>query len=662
MQFLRLLTLLVSSYFFFFINFSSSLNPDGLSLLALKSAILRDPTRVMTSWSESDPTPCHWPGIICTHGRVTSLVLSGRRLSGYIPSKLGLLDSLIKLDLARNNFSKPVPTRLFNAVNLRYIDLSHNSISGPIPAQIQSLKNLTHIDFSSNLLNGSLPQSLTQLGSLVGTLNLSYNSFSGEIPPSYGRFPVFVSLDLGHNNLTGKIPQIGSLLNQGPTAFAGNSELCGFPLQKLCKDEGTNPKLVAPKPEGSQILPKKPNPSFIDKDGRKNKPITGSVTVSLISGVSIVIGAVSISVWLIRRKLSSTVSTPEKNNTAAPLDDAADEEEKEGKFVVMDEGFELELEDLLRASAYVVGKSRSGIVYRVVAGMGSGTVAATFTSSTVVAVRRLSDGDATWRRKDFENEVEAISRVQHPNIVRLRAYYYAEDERLLITDYIRNGSLYSALHGGPSNTLPSLSWPERLLIAQGTARGLMYIHEYSPRKYVHGNLKSTKILLDDELLPRISGFGLTRLVSGYSKLIGSLSATRQSLDQTYLTSATTVTRITAPTVAYLAPEARASSGCKLSQKCDVYSFGVVLMELLTGRLPNASSKNNGEELVRVVRNWVKEEKPLSEILDPEILNKGHADKQVIAAIHVALNCTEMDPEVRPRMRSVSESLGRIKSD
>ncbi|KAG7566092.1 Leucine-rich repeat-containing N-terminal plant-type [Arabidopsis suecica] len=660
MQFLRLLSLLLSSHFFFFISFSSSLNPDGLSLLALKSAIFKDPTRVMTSWSESDPTPCHWPGIICTHGRVTSLILSGRRLSGYIPSELGLLNSLIKLDLARNNFSKPVPTRLFNAVNLRYIDLSHNSISGPIPAQIRDLKNLTHIDFSSNLLNGSLPESLTLLGSLVGTLNLSYNRFSGEIPPSYGRFPVFVSLDLGHNNLTGKLPQIGSLLNQGPTAFAGNSDLCGFPLQKLCKEETTNPKLVAPKPEGSLILPKRPNPSFIDKDGRKNKPITGSVTVSLISGVSIVIGAVSISVWLIRRKLSSAESKSEKKNTAAPLDDA-EEEDQEGKFVVIDEGFELELEDLLRASAYVVGKSRSGIVYRVVAGMGSGTVAATYTSSTVVAVRRLSDGDATWRRKDFENEVEAIGRVQHPNIVRLRAYYYAEDERLLITDYIRNGSLYSALHGGPSNTLPSLSWPERLLIAQGTARGLMYIHEYSPRKYVHGNLKSTKILLDDELQPRISGFGLTRLVSGYSKLTGSLSAIRQSLDQTYLTPATTVTRITAPSVAYLAPEARASSGCKLSQKCDVYSFGVVLMELLTGRLPNASYKNNGEELVHVVRNWVKEEKPLAEILDPEILNKGHADKQVIAAIHVALNCTEMDPEVRPRMRSVSESLGRIKS-
>lgn len=406
MQFLQLL---VSSFLFHFITLSSSLNHDGLSLLALKSAVTHDPTRAMTSWSESDQTPCHWPGITCTRGRVTSLVLSGRRLSGYIPSELGLLDSLTRLELSRNNFSKPVPARLFDAVNLRYIDLSHNSISGPVPAQIKALKNLTHLDVSSNLLNGSLPEPLTQLGSLVGTLNLSYNRFSGEIPPSYGRFPVFVSLDLGHNNLTGKIPQTGSLLNQGPTAFAGNSDLCGFPLQKLCGE----PKLVAPKPEGSQILNRKPNRVL----ERKNKPVTGTVTVSLITGFSVVIGVVSLSVWLIKRKQSSGGCKSE--NTAATT--AAPEEEEEGKLVAMDEGFELELEDLLRASAYVVGKSRSGIVYRVVSGMGSGTVAATFSTSTVVAVRRLSDGDATWRRRDFENEVEAIGRVHHPNIVRLRA-------------------------------------------------------------------------------------------------------------------------------------------------------------------------------------------------------------------------------------------------
>lgn len=209
--------------------------------------------------------------------------------------------------------------------------------------------------------------------------------------------------------------------------------------------------------------------------------------------------------------------------------------------------------------------------------------------------------------------------------------------------------------GGPSNTRAPLSWTERLHIAQGTARGLTYIHEYSSRKHVHGNLKSSKILLDDELLPHISGFGLTRLVQGYPKLPDHSLSTNNV--QSF------ATRFSAPQAAYLAPEARASSsGYKSSQKGDVYSFGVILLELLTGRLPDgSSSENEGEELVSVVRKWHKEGRSLAEILDPKVLQHELADKQAIAAIRAALNCTDMDPEMRPRMRSVSDSLGRIKS-
>lgn len=230
-------------------------------------------------------------------------------------------------------------------------------------------------------------------------------------------------------------------------------------------------------------------------------------------------------------------------------------------------------------------------------------------------------------------------------------------EAFFITGFLRRHLIF--LVGGPSNTRPPLSWAERLRIAQGTARGLMYIHEYSSRKYVHGNLKSSKIMLDNELHPHISGFGLSRLVSGYPKLADhSLSANTQSTDKAFATRLS----LSAPAAAYLAPEARASSGCKSSQKCDVYSFGVILLELLTGRLPNGSPENEGEELVNVLRKWHKEERLLAEILDPNLLRQHFEDKQVIATIHVALNCTEMNPEMRPKMRSVSERLGRIKSD
>ncbi|XP_047944429.1 receptor protein kinase-like protein At4g34220 isoform X2 [Salvia hispanica] len=393
-----------------FIHLSSSLNTDGLSLLALKSAIAEDPNRALISWSELDATPCRWAGIVCDRGRVISVSLPGKNLTGYIPSEIGALSFLA------------------------FLDLSHNFFSGPLPQQIAALQSLVHFDISSNNFNGSLLQGLSNLTRLQGTLNLSYNSFSGEIPASFGRFPVMVSLDLRCNNLSGKIPEVGSLLNQGPTAFSGNLFLCGFPLSTPC------------------TVPEAKDPIFFDNpqkpggnggggvvEGRK---INGkSVAVSVICGVSVVVGVVAVTVWVIRKRWNVV---EEKLGKRENVELGGEEEGKKGKFVVMDQGFGLELEDLLRASAYVLGKSRSGIVYRVVAGGRKGVAAA---APVVVAVRRLSEGDVAWRLKEFEAEVEAIGKVRHPNVVRLRAYYYASDEKLLISDFISNGSLYNALHG-----------------------------------------------------------------------------------------------------------------------------------------------------------------------------------------------------------------------
>ncbi|XAR68559.1 Non-specific serine/threonine protein kinase [Bertholletia excelsa] len=629
------------SFLLFFPPLSSSLNSDGLSLLALKAAITTDPTGVLDSWLDSDTAPCHWDGIVCDHDQlVTGISLSGKGFTGYLPSELGALVSLKHLSLSNNNFSKPIPPRLFNATSLLSLDLSGNSLSGPIPNEIIALKRLTRLDLSSNLLNGSLPECLTKLTQIAGTLNLSYNQFTGEVPPAYGMFQVMVSLDLRHNNLTGKIPQVGSLLNQGPTAFSGNPFLCGFPLQAQCSEpEAQNPRIL-PNPEN----PKNPD-SQIGFSGRE-KVKSGSVTVPIISGITVVIGVTFVSAWVIRKKWRSDegkMGRGEKLGKEGKLDAEVSEEGQKGKFVVVDEGFGLELEDLLRASAYVVGKSRSGIVYKVVVGgRGSGVA-----GGEVVAVRRLSEGDATWRFREFEAEVEAIGRVQHPNIVRLRAYYYADDEKLLVSDFIRNGSLYTALHGGPANSLPPLSWTSRLKIAQGVARGLTHIHECSPKKHVHGNIKSSKILLDDDLRPFISGFGLARLVSGAFKKHNSNQIIRSPKNSS------------SSSITYVAPEARAL-GSRFTQKCDVYSFGVVLLEILTGRVPDEGPENDNKGLESLVRKVFRDERPLSEVVDPALLHEVQAKKQVLSAFHIALNCTELDPELRPRMRTVSESLDRIK--
>jgi serine/threonine protein kinase len=340
-----------------------------------------------------------------------------------------------------------------------------------------------------------------------------------------------------------------------------------------------------------------------------------------------------------------------KENYESDLEDpASNGVEREGELVAIDKGFVFELDELLRASAYVLGKSGLGIVYKVVLGNG-----------IPVAVRRLGEGGGDQRYKEFVTEVQAIGRVKHPNVVKLRAYYWASDEKLLITDFISNGNLANALRGRNGEPSSILSWATRLKIAKGAARGLAYLHECSPRKFVHGDVKPSNILLDNEFQSYVSDFGLSRLItitgnnnnpssssSGGGFMGGALPNYFNSIQ-------------TERTNNYKSPEARVP-GNRPTQKWDVYSFGVVLLELATGKSSELSPTTSSVEvsdLVRWVRKGFEEEKPLSDMVDPCLLQEVHAKKQVIAFFHVALACTEPDPELRPRMKTVSENIERI---
>ena len=201
----------------------------------------------------------------------------------------------------------------------------------------------------------------------------------------------------------------------------------------------------------------------------------------------------------------------------------------------------------------------------------------------------------------------------------------------------------------------NLPWSTRLRIAKGAARGLAYLHECSPRKFVHGDIKPSNILLDADFQPLISDFGLNRLISitGNNPSNGGFMGGALP----YLKSSQTER-----TNNYKAPEARVP-GSRPTQKWDVYSFGVVLLELLTGKSPDSSPAPSTSvelpDMVRWVRKGFEQESPLSEMVDPPLLQEVRAKKEVLAVFHVALSCTEGDPEVRPRMKTVSENLERI---
>lgn len=202
----------------------------------------------------------------------------------------------------------------------------------------------------------------------------------------------------------------------------------------------------------------------------------------------------------------------------------------------------------------------------------------------------------------------------------------------------------------------SLSWSTRLKIGKGAARGLAYLHECSPRKFVHGDIKPSNILIDNEFQSHISDFGLNRLIS--------ITGDNPSTSGGFMGGALPYLKAVQTERAnnYKAPEARVP-GSRPTQKWDIYSFGVVLLELLTGKSPELSPTTSTSlevpDLVRWVRKGFEEEKPLSEMVDPVLLQEVHAKKEVLAVFHVALACTEADPEIRPRMKTVSENLERV---
>jgi serine/threonine protein kinase len=296
-------------------------------------------------------------------------------------------------------------------------------------------------------------------------------------------------------------------------------------------------------------------------------------------------------------------------------------------------------------------------VYKVVLGNG-----------VPVAVRRLGEG-GEQRYKEFVTEVQAMGKVKHPNVVKLRAYYWAPDEKLLISDFVNNGSLADALRGRNGQPSPSLTWSTRIKIAKGAARGLAYLHECSPRKLVHGDVKPSNILLDSSFTPYISDFGLTRLITITAASASSNEPSSSSAAGGFLGGALPYTSIKPSdrSNGYKAPEARLPGG-RPTQKWDVYSFGVVLMELLTGKSPDSSPLSSSStstvvvevpDLVKWVRKGFEEETPLSDMVDPMLLQEVHAKQQVLSVFHLALACTEGDPEVRPRMKNVSENIDKI---
>ncbi|KAK7257065.1 hypothetical protein RIF29_30764 [Crotalaria pallida] len=250
----------------------------------------------------------------------------------------------------------------------------------------------------------------------------------------------------------------------------------------------------------------------------------------------------------------------------------------------------------------------------------------TLNDGRVIAVKQLSVGSHQGKSQ-FITEIATISAVQHRNLVKLYGCCIEGSKRLLVYEYLENKSLDQALFGKSL----TLNWCTRFDILLGVARGLTYLHEESRLRIVHRDVKASNILLDYELVPKISDFGLAKL---------------------YDDKKTHISTGVAGTIGYLAPE-YAMRG-HLTEKADVFSFGVVALELVAGR-PNADTSLEGDRVYLLEWTWrLHENNNILDLVDSRLseFNK----EEVRRVVGIALLCTQTSPTLRPTMSRVVAML------
>lgn len=418
------------------------------------------------------------------------------RFEGPITFDIGNAKKLAQLFASYNRLSGELPDEISKSTSLVSIALNNNQFSGNIPAKMGELKKLSTLYLQSNMFSASIPKSFGSC-SFLSVLNMANNSLSGEIPSSLGSLPILNSLDLSHNQISGKIPEsLASLrlsildlshnrltgaIPESLSIAAYNGSLSGN--AGLCSMDITSFPRCSPEKEMS-------------KDVR---------TLIICFSVGSAILFVSLIFFLfLKRK--------EKDQDRSLKEESWDVK----SFHVITFSEDEILDSITQEN--VIGKGGSGNVYKV--SLANGRELAVkhiwntdpsgrkmFKSSTpMLGGRRGSSGS---KSKEFDAEVQTLSSIRHVNVVKLFCSITSEDSSLLVYEYLPNGSLWDRLHMSVKN---KLDWDTRYEIAVGAAKGLEYLHHGCERLVIHRDVKSSNILLDEFLKPRIADFGLAKIV------------------------------------------------------------------------------------------------------------------------------------------------------
>ncbi|XP_047974248.1 cysteine-rich receptor-like protein kinase 44 [Salvia hispanica] len=386
------------------------------------------------------------------------------------------------------------------------------------------------------------------------------------------------------------------------------------PFYNISRIEQVRAMIAAP------LSPPLQAPATQSSPGNDDGNSTRTVMIILVPIVASLLIAACVGTYVKKRLKKKT-----EHITLERLDEEED--------VSAEESLIFDFEDLVTATnnfsdTHKIGQGGFGAVYK-----------GTLRKGQQIAVKRLSR-NSEQGELEFKNEVVLMAKLQHRNLVRLLGFSLRGAERLLVYEFVQNGSLDCSVFD-PMKRL-AINWDNRFKIIKGIAKGLVYLHEDSRLRVIHRDLKASNVLLDEDNNPKISDFGMARLFTQ---------------DETRAN-----TRRIVGTYGYMAPE-YARNG-HFSMKSDVFSFGVLVLEIISGQSNNSfKDVENGENVEYMLsfawRNW--RAGTANKMIDPTLMSASASRNDMLRCIHIGLLCVQENASDRPTMASVVVMLQSLSS-
>nr|UKD60041.1 receptor kinase TMK1-like protein [Centaurium erythraea] len=654
---------------------------------------------IRSLWLNGQESDQRLNGSIEVIGNMTSLTdvwLQDNSFTGPLPDFSGL-NYLRDLDLRDNQFTGPVPESLMKLSSLQVLNLTNNLLQGSTPSfgksvQVDLIKGTN--SFCSDVAGAPCNPLVSQLldvvkdfgypkqfaskwkgndpcgqswagvscnnGSIT-VLNFPDMGLSGVISPKFSKIVSLQRLILSKNNLTGTIPNELTSLSNLQILDVSNNQLYGkipsFRSNVNVITSPGNPNIGNDHPSpGTPGSP--PDTPGGNTGGNGKKSSTGVIVGSVVGGLGIAIVSAGLVVFCMRKKKSKVSNQNQSPSTVVvhPRHSGSDQDavkitisgpSANGSTTetfsvgsigtrdihVVEAGSMIISIQVLKSvtnnfsEENILGKGGFGTVYK-----------GELHDGTKIAVKRMESGVLTEKGLDeFKSEIAIVTKVRHRHLVALLGYCLDGNERILVYEYMPQGTLSKYLFNWEDEGVKPLEWMKRLTIALDVARGVEYLHGLAQQSFIHRDLKPSNILLGEDMRAKVADFGLIRLVPDGK--------------------ASVVTRL-AGTFGYLAPEYAVMG--RVTTKIDVFSFGVILMELISGR--KALDESQPEDSVHLVpwfRRMQMNKETFQKAIDPAIDLSEETLASISTVAELAGHCCAREPHQRPDMSHAVNVLSSL---